>query len=255
MLHLEQNPEKQQYAEWLLKVGHGTNSVDGKVHYLDSMKSEPNSVEGLINSVYPTIQVPGTATDNYLLDHTVLCPRNEEVNSINAKVTERFPGEVRTYLSADTVETPGDELSPYLIEFINSVNASSLPLHKLELKGCPIMLMWNLSPSEGLCNGTRLVVTWLDGHIIEACFSFLTETEIPFVLHRRRFSVHLTFATSINKLQGQYVKVTGIDLQTPVFTHGQLYVALSRRTSAARVNVLFSNDVSESPNIAFPEIL
>jgi hypothetical protein len=141
-MRLEQNPENQQYAEWLLKVGHGTNSVEGKVHFPDSMKCESNSIDSLINSIYPAIQVPGTTTDNYLLERTILCPRNEEVNSINAKVTEKFPGQVKVYLSADTVEMPGDEPSPYPIEFINSLNASGLPLHKLELKeGCPIMLM------------------------------------------------------------------------------------------------------------------
>ncbi|EMD30466.1 hypothetical protein CERSUDRAFT_61142 [Gelatoporia subvermispora B] len=62
---------------------------------------------------------------------------------------------------------------------------------------------------------------------------------------------------TINKAQGQSLKQVGLDLRVPVFTHGQLYVALSRVTSAARIKVLFPSD-SESTttkNIVYSEIL
>ena len=43
-----------------------------------------------------------------------------------------------------------------------------MPLHKLHLKiGCIIMLFRNLTASQGLCNGTRLIVTKLQRNIIE----------------------------------------------------------------------------------------
>ncbi|UYV77241.1 hypothetical protein LAZ67_15000211 [Cordylochernes scorpioides] len=35
-------------------------------------------------------------------------------------------------------------------------------------------------------------------------------------------------AMSINKAQGQSLKIAGIDLEQPCFSHGQLYVACSR---------------------------
>ena len=63
---------------------------------------------------------------------------------------------------------------------------------------------------------------------------------------------------TINKSQGQSVKHVGIDLRAPVFTHGQLYVALSRCTSSQRVKVLLEESMLESfktPNIVFPEVL
>jgi hypothetical protein len=47
---------------------------------------------------------------------------------------------------------------------------------------------------------------------------------------RREFLIQLAFALTINKAQGQSVKNVGIDLRHPVFSHGQLYVALSRAT-------------------------
>ena len=44
---------------------------------------------------------------------------------------------------------------------------------------------------------------------------------------------------TINKAQGQSIYYVGIDLHVPVFSHGQLYVALSRCTSSDRIKVIF----------------
>ncbi len=42
----------------------------------------------------------------------------------------------------------------------------------------------------------------------------------------------------------------------PVFTHGQLYVALSRATSVEGVKVLMDSQVArKAENILFPEVL
>ncbi|THU86344.1 hypothetical protein K435DRAFT_868389 [Dendrothele bispora CBS 962.96] len=62
---------------------------------------------------------------------------------------------------------------------------------------------------------------------------------------------------SINKSQGQSVDHVGLDLQTDVFTHGQLYVALSRCTSAQRIKVIFpeDNENCRTINIVYPEII
>ena len=60
-----------------------------------------------------------------------------------------------------------------------------------------------------------------------------------------------------NKSQGQSVKNVGIHFQTPVFTHGQFYVAMSRCTSANCVKILFPEDSTSNvtKNIVFPEAL
>ncbi|KAI8533766.1 hypothetical protein RHMOL_Rhmol10G0034600 [Rhododendron molle] len=44
---------------------------------------------------------------------------------------------------------------------------------------------------------------------------------------------------TINKSQGISVKFVGVDLRIPVFSHGQLYVALSRCTHLVIVQVSF----------------
>src|SRR5882762_3251806 len=53
---------------------------------------------------------------------------------------------------------------------------------------------------------------------------------------------HLAFVMTINKAQGQSITNIAIDLHTPVFSHGQLYIALSHCTSSHRIKVLFPED-------------
>lgn len=51
---------------------------------------------------------------------------------------------------------------------------------------------------------------------------------MPFEFKRLQFPVRLAFAVTINKAQGQSLTVAGVDPTEPCFSHGQLYVALSR---------------------------
>ena len=61
---------------------------------------------------------------------------------------------------------------------------------------------------------------------------------------------------TVNKSQGQSLKNVGLDLRTPVFSHGQLYVGLSRCTSGNRLKVLLKQeDGGKMANIVFKEIL
>ena len=59
----------------------------------------------------------------------------------------------------------------------------------------------------------------------------LNAETLPVSLKRLQFPVRLAFAMTINKSQGQSVEHVGINLQTSVFSHGQLYMAFSRCTS------------------------
>ena len=61
---------------------------------------------------------------------------------------------------------------------------------------------------------------------------------------------------TVNKLQGQSLKHVGVDLRTNAFTHGQLYVPLSRVTSLNGLVVLISNCITRTTtNIVYPEVL
>jgi len=74
---------------------------------------------------------------------------------------------------------------------------------------------------------------------------------------QRQFSLRPAFAMSINKAQGQSVTTVGIDLRRLVFSHGQLYVALSQARSPERIKILLPLDEKNGlvSNIVYDNIL
>jgi len=61
---------------------------------------------------------------------------------------------------------------------------------------------------------------------------------------------------TVNKSQGQSLQQVGVDLRTNAFTHGQLYVALSRVTSLNGLTILPSPGTGAlTQNVVFPEVL
>jgi len=67
-----------------------------------------------------------------------------------------------------------------------------------------------------------------------------------------QFPVRLAFAMTINKSQGQSLGTVGLDLCQPVFSHGQLYGAVSRGTTWHRIKILLEGNVTQ--NIVYPDV-
>ena len=64
---------------------------------------------------------------------------------------------------------------------------------------------------------------------------------LPMKFQRRQFPIIVSFAMTINKSQGQTLSTVGLYLPRPVFTHGQLYVALSRVKNRQGLRILLDN--------------
>ena len=139
-----------------------------------------------------------------------------------------------------------EEGQNYPQEFLHTLTPCGMPEHRLCLKvGAIIMLQRNLDIQSGLCNGTRLVVMNMHDHLIDAVPISNTiqhvlipriklapsNVNLPFVLEHRQFPIRLAYSMTINKSQGQTFNRVGIHLPSPVFSHGQLYVAFSRAKS------------------------
>ena len=272
-MRLEQSPEMQEFSNWLLNVGAGTGLDES-----DTISIPQHMIcDDLVSEIYPGIR-DGWKEDQYFLDRSILACTNDSVMMINSEILNLFPGEERTLLSADSVvleDAAENEYQPYSIEYLNSLVSTSLPLAHLKLKvGCPIMLLRNLDASKGLCNGTRLRVLQIRRRVLKCKiisgdrrFSGIdvfipritlsaTAEDLAIPLQRRQFPVRLAFAMTVNKSQGQSLKHVGLDLTGPVFSHGQLYVGLSRCTSGQRVKVLLKEvDNGRTANVVYREIL
>jgi len=60
---------------------------------------------------------------------------------------------------------PNDIHTP---EFLNIINASGLPNHKMKLKvDVPVMLLRNLDTIACLCNKALLIITRMGGYVLE----------------------------------------------------------------------------------------
>jgi ATP-dependent DNA helicase PIF1 len=83
-----------------------------------------------------------------------------------------------------------------------------------------------------------------------------SRTNWPFVLCRRQFPVQMAFVITINKSQGQTLNNVGVYLLSPVYSYGQLYVAISWVTSSANIKIF--NDQGPNRymrNVIYKEVL
>nr|KAJ0222670.1 hypothetical protein LSAT_V11C200082770 [Lactuca sativa] len=227
------------FFDFLLRVGDGKEETldETFIHILDNMFipyiDETTSVNALIDAIFPSLQSNGTDS-KFIISRAILSTKNESVDKINNKLIERFSCEQKVY---------------YMV----------YPLHYLRLKtGCPIILF----------NGTRLICRALQQNVFDAEIIvgqhagkrvFLPKISLcssddeifPFKLKRKQFPIQLR----------QTIPNVGVYLPESVFSHGQLYVALSREISRDNTNVLvkpektFDNDGIYISNVVYKEVL
>ncbi|KAG1096320.1 hypothetical protein G6F42_018386 [Rhizopus arrhizus] len=224
--------ELQNFASYLLQVGQGAiptltlpqNMPSSLIPIPQRMLLPGDSLLNLIRSIY--FDIASSALDpDYFVERSILTPKNKDVKAINDLLLTSLP----------------ESLIVMPAEILGTIESGSLPPHQLDLKvGSPIMIIRNIDPAAGLCNGTRMIVNSLGTNIIEATIStgpnkgaialiprikFITSASegiFPVDFERTQFPVRLSFAMIINKAQGQTLGFVGLYLPVHVFGHGQL---------------------------------
>lgn len=273
-MRVRNSPESEDFVKWISSLPYN-KKLYGRTP-IPPYISRCTTIESLMNTIYPS-EFLQDALHNFELfrDRAILAPTNATVTDLNNEILKRFPGETKVYWGVDTVESeaPAEGVEQIPVEFLQTVQLSSLPPSVLSLKvGAPVMLLRNLLPEEGLCNGTRMVITKLMPHCLEVRLLggdfhgrhhtipriklSSNANDLPYIISRKQFPVRLAFTMTINKSQGQSFNCVGVDLRTPVFSHGQFYVAVSRVCSPSGLHILLELENStRTENTVWPEVL
>ena len=159
------DPVLEAFDQWTLSIGNGSVenvSIPSEMlteiqpNTKDEPRKEAESMKKFCQLVFPDIQA-NYAKPGWFEGRAILAPTNKEVDSINDMMQEGLPGNGVKLNSADTLENPSDAFR-YNAEYLNTLKPNGFPQHMLDLKpGMPLMLLRNINPRQGLCNGTRIM--------------------------------------------------------------------------------------------------
>ena len=254
----------QLFNDKLLEIGEGrhTRIMDNIIQIDTEMICE--TAQQLIEEVYDTFNQQCTDPD-YFKKRAILTGTNSDVKELNESLLHQVPGETKTYLSIDSCMDPDD--AAYVgTEVLNNIEMSGMPEHRLLLKvGAIIILIRNLHVHMKDVNGTRYIITALSSNLITAkklgatadepllliprVIHLTKNDEFPFIMKRDQFPVKLAYVMTFQRAQGQSLDKCGILLNRSVWTHGQLYVAMSRCGAMSRVKIYANQAEFEELNL------
>ena len=206
--------------------------------------------ENVYNKIYDDINLENST------DREILTPHNEDTKLINNKVLNLLLGDSHTYYSLDYATHKGvDQIDEnihlnYPVEMLNNIREGLSP-QELKLKiNSIVILIRNISITEGMCSGTRLKITGLFIYNIKA--KIITgerigkEVFIPRITLNTGDSSSFPFTHFRKQFPIQSFNSLGIFIRRPLFSHGQLYLALSR---CKNPNNIFIENLLENSSI------
>jgi hypothetical protein len=278
------------YGKMILAIGEGRfdhddldilndNKYDASQIYrlptLPYYLEDPDSMKKALDWLYPN-----GFDSNAMTNSCILAARNDKGDMWNKMVQDMNPNEAVEYKSRDKlceVDDPHGHLARMMTtEVLNNFNNNGIPPHTLTLKvGDVCLVMRNLSKTHGLVTNKRVRILKLMPHCIKVQtmdpipkvtiiprlrFKFRLPLGESFQVMRTQFPLRLAYCMSYNKSQGQTLERVLLDITTPPFAHGHLYVALSRVTLYSDIRLICTDeqlfdDAPIATNTTYPELL
>jgi len=157
-----------EYTQYLASMSY-LPALRGTIEPFNGIKSFW-TLQEFCQAIFPSY-ILDTAYNNCLLlrNRIILAFRNDTVSELNYLLISQFPGETH-YFDVVTSADINDsvlETEELPIEYLQNINHPSLPPSRLILKlGVPVILLRNINPREGLCNGTQRTIIQLSGRCI-----------------------------------------------------------------------------------------
>ena len=249
------SPGENEWGKFILDVAEGRLNIPNTEEIdIPNDLIEP-FLEDLMSFVYDDFTAPDTHFP------VIICPTNEGADEINNIALQRFQPEVHqtvffsatSFIKDPTADDNGSNFSP---EFLQRKKSGSIPHHEIWLKpGVRVLLIRNLNPAQGLCNGTRMIVERIFNHSVLCRISsglhkgethfipriiFITrEFGLPGRLKRIQLPIRVALhGITINRSQGQTFRArVSLYLKRAPFSHEMLYVALSRGTRRSLMKI------------------
>ena len=249
---LSQEEEDQlRYADMLLDVSNNRNSpwcrviqqVDEDISKLGfpfmQYYTQANH-ESAVEWLYPGGQLDFSAT--------ILCSNNISVDAWNAIAQGMNSSDEHILRSKDSFSEV-DDIKGHLknmlsVTLLNGFRKNGVPNHELILKVGDICLVTRAIHGLGLANNSRVRIIDIRRYSVEVVtindcqermvriprisFKFRLPYGKSYQLTRLQYPLRLAYAMTYNKSQSQTLSKVLLDITTPPFSHGQLYVALSR---------------------------
>ena len=263
------NERQKVYAASILSIGEGRDDNFAIILSTDhtgcTMKVGLSSMDYFLSCqsnlalqwLYPS------GFNSFVMQNTcILASKNDTVDTWNTEVQKLNPSvhlyELKSHDYLCDVDDPYGFLARCLSETVlNTFNASGVPKHTIYLKQNDICTVMRALKSSDVATNCRVRVILINTHIIKVQlldeserivlipkikFKFKLDYGESYQMMRCQFPLRLAYCMTYNKSQSQTFQKILLDCRQEPFTHGHLYVAMSRVRDCDNIKLFVTSE-------------